>query len=444
MLTTSEKKLSTLLIGVDTFYEGDIRSDDQADRNIADAWFSDEPLPEIYYDNFSKRARKFIKEKNGKNVLESKDDVDKYVEKYGLLDLNSDVSSDTTSTNNMINLSSALDVMLRTFLSKFGFCSPSFDERYIAATAGVVGNPNLYNLSESRDNLRKALSEVGYETSASRNLRENLLSWRNDKGLVSASELSSNVIKVRSELLQKMYDNVFNKLNFGGVLDNVSFDGHKFVTFNNEHYTGYSTYKGGPNLFGIFGYNTDHAPTLPELNHITSHEITGHYLNSALRDILYRNGRIEFLSTVTAMCTPMVVLQEGWAQNMFEIIYGSREKAAEVYGKDLLVALALSDLQDIAKHNVSILHQKYGKSIEDVKRYVADDCVQPDPIVDKMSRAWTTHEIIGPMYGPSYLVGKNIINDAIKKHGNLPVAEIGYHLKGYVDIGTFREKIDTL
>ncbi len=448
-----EKKLSTLLIGVDTLYEGDIASDDQADRNVADAWFSDEPLPDIYFDEFSKEARDFAKKKGSTNILEDEQAVKKFVEKYNLEELYFEIYSDKSLTDgartNMLNLSTALDVILREFLSKYGSRAPTYDEKYIAATADVAGHPKIYDPTESRENLRKHLSSVGYETSSSRNLRETLLAWRNNRGIIKASDLAGVVTKVRSELLQKMRYNVLSKLDFNGAIDGVSFDSHSFVKFDNQDFTGYNTYKGGtengkPALVGIFGYNTDHAPTLPEMTHITSHEVTGHYLNGSVRDLLYRNKKLEFLSTVIVMCTPMAVFQEGWAQNIFEIIYGSREKAADEYGKDLLVALAMSDLHDIGKHNVSILYQREGKSLNDVKRYLADDCVQPDHYVDKLSRGWTTHKLIGPMYGPSYLIGRTVVNDAIKKHGNLTVAEIGYHLKGYVDIGTFQDKVSRL
>ena len=48
------------------------------------------------------------------------------------------------------------------------------------------------------------------------------------------------------------------------------------------------------------------------------------------------------------------------------------------------------------------------------------------------------------MYGPAYLHGREMVNAAIREHGNIPVAEIGYHLKGGVDIGTFQAKVERL
>ena len=48
------------------------------------------------------------------------------------------------------------------------------------------------------------------------------------------------------------------------------------------------------------------------------------------------------------------------------------------------------------------------------------------------------------MYGPAYLRGRLMVNAVIEEHGNLAVAEIGYHLKGLVDLGTFQAKVDRL
>ena len=40
-----------------------------------------------------------------------------------------------------------------------------------------------------------------------------------------------------------------------------------------------------------------------------------------------------------------------------------------------------------------------------------------DPIVKKLSSAWATHPIIGPMYGPAYWLGRTIIQKAIEDRG---------------------------
>ena len=64
-----------------------------------------------------------------------------------------------------------------------------------------------------------------------------------------------------------------------------------------------------------------------------------------------------------------------------------------------------------------------------------------DPIVKKLSSAWATHPIIGPMYGPAYWLGRTIIQKAIEDVGREKVARIGFMLDGLVDIKTFQDKV---
>ena len=106
------------------------------------------------------------------------------------------------------------------------------------------------------------------------------------------------------------------------------------------------------------------------------------------------------------------------------------------------MALAHDDLQDVAKHNVSIMHQRNGDGLAEVRKH-AVDCVQTSPIVQKLSGSWARHPIIGPMYGPAYLRGRETVNEAIETFGNLAVARVGYHLKGRVDIKTFEAKVNS-
>ncbi len=331
---------------------------------------------------------------------------------------------------------------------------PPFEERYRAAIADDSRDVALASVEEARDALQPALADVGYQVTKNRNLRETFLAWEHERGYIPASEVAEQARAMNAELLKAMRERVFSRLNFGAsgyapYLSDVAFDGHYFNTISGVGFTGSSIYHGGdakgkPKLKGLFEYNTDHPLTRVGLLHLCAHEVIGHYVNAAVKDVLWRSGKLGFLATAAQMCTPDTVFQEGWAQNMFEIIYGSRDAAAEVFGKDLLVALAHDDLQDIAKHNGAILHQRDGVPIDRVKEYFATECVMPVPLVKKLSGGWSQDPILGPMYGPAYLVGRTVVNDAIRRHGPISVAEVGYHLKGQVDISTFQMKVEKM
>ncbi len=452
-----DDKVATFIIGVDTLFGGDALHRSGTAHVIADTYFSGAPAPMIYYDDFARAARDFAQDKpEAKNVLGDSDAVTTFVDRYGLRELRSEIYRDSTTLyvddrNNLLHLADALDVMLRTVLSKTGEEAPSFEEKYRAATAGTVGSVKVADPAEARAYLEKTLSDVGYETSHNRNLRDTFLAWKADQVIIDPSHVAEKAREVNTYLLRAMRKNVFGNMNFdinghSHDLSDVLFDGHKFETLSGVPFTGSSIYQGGekeerPALAGLLEYNIDHPLTEIELYHLLGHEMAGHYLNAATRDLLWRCGRLGFTSTMGTMCTPDTVFQEGWAQNMFEILYGDRKIASDRLGVDLLVALAHADLEDFGKHNGAILHQMDGKPIEEVRRHIAEDCVQTDAIVDKLSR-WAKNPIIGPMYGPAYLIGRQAVNEAITLHGSIPVAEIGYALRGAVDIGTFNDKMD--
>ena len=80
-------------------------------------------------------------------------------------------------------------------------------------------------------------------------------------------------------------------------------------------------------------------------------------------------------------------------------------------------------------------------SLEGIRRYVAEECVQPDPIVNKMSGGWSQHPIFGPMYGPAYLYGSTVVRDTITKYGADKVISVAFFSQGIVDLDTFSKKM---
>ncbi|MBI4163962.1 MAG: hypothetical protein HY512_03805 [Candidatus Aenigmarchaeota archaeon] len=452
--TEIDRKVATLLIGVDTLFGGDALHESGAHHMIADQWFSGEPAPEIYHDPFSKSVRDMAQGRStGPNPLEDPDQVSFFVSRHDLLGLTQELKGlgvdddDGVYRNNLVK---ALSVMLDTAMAQVGkWEMPSFEDRYFAATAGTVDSVKVADTSEGREKLREALANVGYDVTPNRNLRETFLEWEGAH-ILDPREVARIAEVVNKLLFLDMRDRVLANLDFGiegykPDLSDVRFAGHRFETIQGVHFTGSNIYHGGeregrPLLSGLFEYNTDHPITEVGMLHLCAHEVTGHYINAAVKDLLWRAGKLGFTATIGTMCTPQIGFEEGWAQNIFELMYGSREAAAEFYGKNLLVAAANEDLQDIGKHNVSILYQRDGAGIDAVKRHAAEDCVQGDAVVKKLSGGWAKHPMFGPMYGPAYLVGRKAVNEAIQKYGRMAVARIGYSLDGEVDINTFLSK----
>lgn len=455
-LTKLDQDIVTLIIGVDTLLGGDALNEDGALHRIANTWVGNNSLPEIYLDEFAQSSRMFAKKIPGaENVTEDPNAVNQFVGKYALCDLPSEIRQGSMELigdekANLTNLVHALEIMLKTVLAgRNGEILPSFDERYLAAAGGAVSEVTLADPTEAKESLRTALLSAGYEVSRSRGLRETLLAWKAEQDM-TPSTVAEEACRINRLLLEAMQTRIFARLGEGisGYAQNLAggFSGLRFRIVNRAEFTGYSHYHGGekdgrPVLTGTVEYNADHPITMGELYSLCGHEVFGHYITAAIQDMRWRDGGLRFADTMAPMCTPDIVFEEGWAQSMFELIYGSKEAASEVHGKGLLIALACDSLEDIGKNNAPILYQRDGQSLDTVRRHIAEGCVQSDAIAQKLSGEWAQHPVFGPMYSPAYLLGQRIVAAAIKEYGNVRVAEIGFGLRGHVDIKTFKDKL---
>ena len=454
--TALEEEITTLIIGADTLLGGDVLSERGEDHMIADTWISNEALPIIYYDKFAQQARRSSQERPGQSILADKKSIRQFATKYHLRELSAHIrqqlSRNADGQETIDHKAKAIDAIIRTVLSESdGTKPPHFDEKYLAVVGGITNKVELADPSEAREQLNFALSAEGYKMSRSRDLRETFQMWRAAQRILNNPEIMERARQICTDLMQARQNNVFKHLNFGDNSDNLNFSDVSLKGCNvhpttGVDFTGSLVYKGGekeakPALAAVFEYNMARGFSDAELLNLCAHEVIGHYVSAAIQDLRWRADKLDFITTIGTLCTPSLVFDEGWAQNMFELTYGSREEAAKVHGNSLLVALALEDLEDIAKHNVPILYQREGRSLEEVKEYVAQECAQPDEVVEKLSGTWTQHPIFGPMLGPSYLLGREVVSNAIQQCGTIAVAEIGYQLDGRVDICVFQEKV---
>jgi predicted nucleic acid-binding protein len=455
-MTKFDADLATFLLGVDSLFGGDVMHESGTKHVIADTWTSGYPAPQIYHDPMAQ----VLREKDGVDKVDS-ETINTFVKKYRLCELPHELKNETQKLGQsnpdrmkyLDNLVDALEVMLRTAVAISNKRPlPSYDERYIAATARTLDDIALVDPTEDRELLRASLARAGYEVTPSRDLRGTMLAWHHDKGDVPVDRLSDKVTTTSAHLLQMTRKRIFPLLNFeiptyNSDLSDVPFDGFRFKAISGVRFTGSSIYQGGvekgkPLLKQLFEYNTDHPVGNPGLYHLCAHEVVpGHYLQSAVCDLLWLEGKLGFEATIGVMCSPSVAFREGWAQNAFNLIFGSREAAVQALGDDLRVELAYDDLQDIGKHNASIMYQRNGEDIDRVKQHIAEDCVQRDSIVKKLSGGWSKHPIIGPMYGPAYWLGRTVVNKAIDEVGREKVTRIGFQLDGLVDIKTFQDKV---
>lgn len=455
-----EHRLATLVLGVDTLWGGNIDSPSGVDHFIADSWTSGLPFPEIMNDPFAEALRQ-----DGAGVLTKKDqrrEVLAFIEKYALDTLPNTIREDVRKIERethdedrvvyLRNLISALDVMRDRAMAEVGLCdAPSYEAMYAAATRSSVifSDPAPY-----RENLRSALAGVGFETTASRNLQETLVAWQASRKL-STDEVPATVTRMNAELLAKTRQALFAKVlpNLAGHaadLSDLAFDGMVFQIIPQAFFTGSNAYSGGeregrPLLAGLYEFNIEHVGTEIDMLHLSAHEMMpGHYLSNAMRDLLFRANRLGFEATIGTMATPEIVFLEGWAENAFELLYGSREAAIDAHGPELAVIFACCELESLGKHNASVLYNRDHVSIEKLRERLATEYAQPPALVKKLSGPFVTHPILGAMYAPSYHLGTRLVSQAIADHGVLAVAKVGMYLEGMIDIETMHTKLDLL
>lgn len=449
-----EYNLGTLVLGVDTLWGGNIASPSGVDHLIADYWISGAPFPAVMNDPFAAALRA-----DGAGVLTKKDqknEVRNFVEKYALdtlpntLRAQISVIQDKDRATYLKNIVSSLEVMRDRAMAEVGLCdTPSYELMYRTAMKQGVTFPNP---TPYREHLRAALACDGFETTTSRNLLETLLAWQAANKL-SHDAVPATVAQLNKELLQKTREALFAHVlpslpGYASDLSDIAFDGMDFTTLPEAFFTGSNAYKGGeeqgrPLLRGLYEFNIQHTETLMDMRHLCGHEIIpGHYLSATMLDLFWRADRLGFEATIGTMATPEIVFLEGWAENAFSLLYGSREKAIAAHGPALAVVFACCDLESLGKHNASVLYNRDKISVEELQIKLATAYVQPPPLVKKLSGPFIRHPILGPMYAPAYHIGTGIVANAIEAHGVLPVARIGMYLTGIVDIETFQKKLE--
>ncbi len=458
-LSDAERDFANLLLATDTLWGGDAMHESGTVHFIADTWVSGIEPPPVYTDP----TAVILREAGGFDGVPEgeRDQVWRYVTRHNLLSLyprlqqaarNGDLSPERAQF--ILNTARAVDTMLSTAISniapqELSFGEPTFEDKYRAGT--TLPDVNLVDPTPFREELRSSLARAGYKVTPSRSLRETMLAWKGERGAINPDNVAGEVKRVTADLMALARRNLLPLVDFDipgykPDLSDVPFDGFEFRTLKGVRFTGSNIYRGGgtdrPKLKALFEYNLDHPLTPTGLVHLVGHEVMGHYLNSAVADLLWRGGKLPIEATMATMCTPAVAFQEGLAENMLDIIYGSRQAAIDAYGPNLAVTLAVARLESVGKHNASMLHQRDGMELDRLRAYIAEECVQSDPIVRKLSGGWATNPIVGSMYGPAYHLGTEVVSRALQSVGGGRVARIGFQTTGRMaDIQTFQQQV---
>lgn len=444
-----EEVYATMLVGVDVVLGGDIGQPGGGAHFIADTFPKTEvALPAVYFD------AKTIVLRAADISTDTRALVCWLVDEYNLLNarqaLLEALPADTTELRRafMGNMGECLEVMARTAQAQaLGNDLPSFEERYQASARRA---PEIVETKEMRDRLRAALAKRGFDVTNSTSLREAVEAWTAKVGNVPADIFADEMAKMNTRLLTLTRTNIFGNARFAqhGHFNELAFDGMTFRPVSKQRFTASSAYAGGldkngrPTYQGLIEYNTDHPITLSGLGHLASHEIIpGHYADSVVADYLWRKGDIGIEGVAHTMCTAETVLREGWAQNALLVACDGEAGLEEFVGDDHEVQYWMERLQDAAKNNAAIKFQRDRVSEAELRRHLEVDCVLDDIYVNKLSGAWAKNPITGPMYGPAYYIGHEVVEAAIKQYGLAAVSQAVFHQHGYLDIGTFQSAL---
>ncbi len=440
---------ATAVIGADMLLGGNVGSASGKDHFIADHWPKDLQLPDIYTDKVAQEIMNA-----GGASKENASQVKAVVEKYDLRGLSAKViaaenSGDSDVHEFVTGTMTSIGLMIETACALAQETElPRYEDRFASVTGGLA--PKVLPIDEAIEELADSLIALGKNPKTKDDALAMAHEWETGRYVKPENFLDlakNNIARLLGEIRTKVLKYVdFNIPGYDPHLADVLFDGIKFNTVSNTFFTGSLTYVGGiddmgkPLLECNYEYNTDHPLTAENMWHLAGHEgIPGHYMQMAIMDLMRRNGKFGIEAAISPMCTGETTLMEGWAQAVPELLYGERSRA--VLGPHYRVHTALERLQDMAKNNVSILHQVQKMPIETLRDMLSSQYGLNPAIVKKMSGGWAQHPVLGPMYGPAYWLGGEAVRGAIKKYGPLEVAKTALHTEGIVDQNVFNLKM---
>lgn len=448
-----ETTYSTLLEAADTFRGGDSQSDSGAAHEVIDFDVRPEGPAALYHSPEAQRIRA-----DG-ITPETHSAVLTLVNAHNLLDLIYDIRSQIQTLPEdrrgvIERTAEAADAVVREAYSAATqrvMAGPSFEELF-----GLVTHQSadVSDLKEPRAVVAGLLRRAGFTDVTDRTLLETVDQWKGSQALLSPDAVQGHAMDVWRTVQALTRDRILGPVDFGVPEHGTHFeraplDNLDVRAQNLERYSGFSLYQGGnlpdskPAARGIFAVTT-HEPWRPtEMDHLFAHEgFPGHHLQNVVIDLLRRAGKLGYEATMGTMGTSFHVLQEGWAQVVWEILAGGGlEQVADEFGVDLAIELALVTLRDHAKHDVSILFQLEQKSIPVIQEMLRTRYLLDPHIVAKTSRGWATDPVFGPMVGPTYLLGRQVMQKAIRDHGIPKVLAVALHTQGLVDHIAFQEKL---
>ncbi len=441
MSTRLDRAVADAILGLDTLFGGDVTNPSGTGRFIADAWFSDEPLPAAYTDPTAAALRAA----GGVSARDpDRSAIDAYLEAIDLPAAIAGVEAGAREVGGLRGrylegLALSCQVMWELVLELTGRGEPVPYRRAVEASCGTPPTPS--RPEAKRERVAALLEGAGYggelRTAVERWRGERLVPRKSIKALADAFIAQLDAATAR-HLLPHLPESLH-----GVPRANVA-----FLPIENAWFSGSMNYlgrarraDGSPEYEATYELNASLEISLPEFVQLVSHEVVpGHVTTFAFLQHLHHLGEIGFEASVPTMNTRQATLAEGIANNAILIARGVTE-IAQLEDPDLELGLLLALLQDDAKNQASWLTWQEGWPQAEVAALLRREFLVSEERADKLSGAWGRHPLLGRMYLPCYRAGTEKVAELRRRVPPARLLPALYGAYGLVDIVTLDDVI---
>jgi hypothetical protein len=433
------------VLGIDTFWGGDVMCPSGTGRFIADSWFSDEPLPAAYTTPAAARLRE-TGGVGGKTIDRAA--VEAYLNEVDLPKAMDGMCAEAEKIGGLrghylAGLTFCLRTMWELAMEMLGEGKPVPYEKCVQASTARLPEPS--QPEAKRDRVAGLLDRAGYSTAKSDGLLGAVDAWRRDRTVPMASvkALGAAVIAYFDNLSATHLLPVLPKELARVPRANIGFLPIKDAWFSGSmNYLGRARHAdGSPHYEASYEINASLQISFPEFQQLVSHEVVpGHVTTFAYLQDLYVRGLAGFEATVLTMNTRAATLFEGLANNAILIAHGVTE-VEQLPDEDMQIGVLLALLQDDAKNQSSYLTWGEGKPQPEVAATLRRDFLVSEERADKLSGAWGRHPLLGRMYLPAYRSGTERVAQLRRTLPPERVLPAIYGCFGLVDINTVDEAL---
>jgi len=434
-----DRAVADAILGLDTLFGGDVTDPSGTGRFIADAWFSDQPLPEAH----GHPAAAAVRAAGGASAkAPDRAAIDAYLEVVDLPAAIAAVGEGARAVGGLRGrylegLAFSCTVMWELVEELLGRGEPVPYRRAVEASCGAAPTPS--RPEAKRERVAALLDGAGYGG----DVREAVARWRGER-LVPRKSIralaDAFIAQLDAETARHLLPHLPESLH-GVPRANVA-----FLPIENAWFSGSMNYlgrarraDGSPEYEATYELNASLEISVPEFVQLVSHEVVpGHVTTFAYLQHLYWTGEVGFEASVPTMNTRAATLAEGIANNAILMARGVTE-IEELGDADLELGLLLALLQDDAKNQASWLTWQEGWPQEEVAAALRRDFLVSDERADKLSGAWGRHPLMGRMYLPCYRAGTEKVADLRRRHAPADLIPALYGVRGLVDIVTLDE-----